>query len=162
MLKTATFKSWEQLKRHIRSGAPTLYFSSQTSTVIPYDFLEERLGVSPEEEYFLGDLSQLPAEMKLLDNGNLQIRGAVSWQQARDFLRPKGRNIKTSPTEELALIGAGAATSATGERCFAFGNLRSQIVRIKYLDHQGEERELFRDKELSIEGVSLQDYQKEF
>ena len=35
------FKNIEELKKHILSDIPTFYFSSATSTVIPYDKLEE-------------------------------------------------------------------------------------------------------------------------
>lgn len=162
MLKKLAFKDQQSLVDHIQTGKPSFYFSSQTSTVVPYDKLEKYLNVSQDQEYFLCDLSRMPSTMELKDNGNLVVRGAVSWKEAREFLRPQGRNIKTAPTEELALITAGAATSATGERCFAFGNLRSQIVRIKYLDWQGKEQRLSREAPLQIEGVDLSAYQQEF
>ncbi|MCO4754815.1 MAG: FAD-binding oxidoreductase [Bacteriovoracaceae bacterium] len=162
MSKKLVFKNKEELAGHIKTHGPSFYFSSQTSTVIPYDKLEQHLGLKDGEEFYLCDLSQMPAKMELLDNGNLQVQGAVSWKDAREFLKSKGRNIKTAPTEELALITAGLATSATGERCFAFGNLRSQVVRLKYFDYQGEEKELFRDKPLEIDGINFDQYREEF
>lgn len=162
MLKKLVFKNKQDLIDHIKSGKPSFYFSSQTSTVIPYDKIEAYLDLKDGEEYYLCDLSQMPAKMELKENGNLVVEGAVSWKEAREFLKPKGRNIKTAPTEELALVTAGAATSCTGERCFAFGNLRSQIERIKFIDFEGNEKELFKDKMLSIDGVDLADYQNEF
>lgn len=162
MIKKLVFKSLDELKAHIKSGKPSFYFSSQTSTVIPYDRLEERLNIPEEQEYCLCDLSQMPPKMELKENGNLLVSGAVNWKQAREFLKPQGRTIKTSPTEELALITAGAATSATGERCFAFGNLRSQIARVVYIGADGEEKELSRDKKLNVQGVDLDAYQREF
>ena len=162
MLKKLAFRHQKDLAEHIKRHLPSFYFSSQTSTVIPYDKLEEYLGVPEMHEYFLCDLSQIPGHMELMQNGNLVVRGAVTWKEAKDFLRTRRRAIKTSPTEELALITAGAATSATGERCFAFGNLRSQIVWIKYLDFNGEEQELSRDRLLDVEGVNLSSYQQEF
>ncbi len=162
MLKKFVPKSVDDIKKQVKLGRPSFYFSSQTSTVIPYDKLEEYLKVPEDEEYYICDLSQMPSHTELLKNGNLLVRGAVSWKDAREYLKANGRNIKTSPTEELALITAGAATSATGERCFAFGNLRSQIARIKFIDHAGEEKELSREKDLEIDGLNLSDYQKEF
>lgn len=162
MLKKAVFKDIQDIKNHVKKGVPSFYFSSQTSTVIPYDKLEEFLGIKEDQEYFICDLSQMPPHMELLQNGNLVVRGAVSWKDARDYLKSKGRTIKTSPTEELALITAGAATSATGERCFAFGNLRSQIARIKFIDYAGKEKELSRENDLKIEGIDLSKYQEEF
>ena len=88
------------------------------------------------------------------------ISGAVSWKDARAFLLANKRDIKTFPTEELALISAGAATSCTGERSFCYGNLRSQIVRIKYLNSNGEQKELLRTNQLKED--YLIEYQKEF
>lgn len=160
-LKQKSFTSEEELINHIKSGAASFYFSSRTSTVVPYDRLEGVFG--DLEEIYLCDLSKLPSDYKLLDNGNLIIRGPLTWQDARIFLKSKGRNIMTSPTEDLALITAGAATSCTGERCFGYGNLRSQIVRIKYWDQEGIERQLSRDKKLPLDFVDgLDKYQKEF
>src|SRR5690606_27783309 len=100
--------------------------------------------------------------MELLPNGNLIVRGAVSWDDARGFLKSKGRNLKTSPTEQLALITAGIATSCTGERCFAFGNMRQQTVRLKYLNYQGEEVELRREEEFKTSSSALRPYQEDF
>tara|TARA_B100001971_G_C18266142_1_gene592675 strand:+ start:3997 stop:5343 length:1347 start_codon:yes stop_codon:yes gene_type:complete len=162
MSKKIVFKNKDELATHIKGHAPSFYFSSQTSTVIPYDKLDEHLKTTNVDNYYLCDLSQMPQEMKLLENGNLYIKGAVSWKDAREFLKAKGRNIKTAPTEELALITAGLATSCTGERCFAFGNLRSQVVRLKYINFEGRELELDSTKDLIIDGVELTLYQKEF
>jgi FAD/FMN-containing dehydrogenase len=160
-LKQKSFTSEQELINHIKSGAASFYFSSRTSTVVPYDRLEGVFG--DLEEIYLCDLSKLPSDYKLLDNGNLIIRGPLTWQDARIFLKSKGRNIMTSPTEDLALITAGAATSCTGERCFGYGNLRSQIVRIKSWDQEGIERQLSRDKKLPLDFVDgLDKYQKEF
>lgn len=156
-LNKFVFKSKEELIEHIKKHQATFYYSSQTSTVIPYDKLEE---IYKDKEFNLGDLSQLPSSMDLLENGNLYIKGPVSWKDAKEFLRTKGRTIKTAPTENLALISAGAATSATGERCFKFGNLRSQIERISYINHNGVEIELKKDNKLPLTD-GLKTYQEE-
>jgi FAD/FMN-containing dehydrogenase len=160
MLKKIVIKSLEDLKVHVQNGVPAFYFSSQTSTVIPYDKIEKYLETN--SEYHMCDLSQMPKSMDLLENGNLIVRGAVNWKDAREYLRPKGRNIKTGPTEELALITAGAATSCTGERCFHFGNLRSQIKRIKYVNFEGIELELHSDKKIDFSSNNLEKYQSDF
>ncbi|WP_408096139.1 FAD-linked oxidase C-terminal domain-containing protein [Peredibacter sp. HCB2-198] len=159
---TKTFYSQEDLVRHLKAHQPSFYFSSKTSTVIPYDKLEALLPWKNDGEYFLCDLSKIPAHMELKENGNLVLRGAVSWEEAKKFLRSKGRNLKTSPTEQLALITAGIATSCTGERCFAFGNMRSQVVRLKYLDFNGEEKELKRNEEFKSASPALAAYQNDF
>lgn len=141
MLNTKSFSTVADLQAHLKGHAPTFYHSSRTSTVIPYDKLEGEL----KGPVLVGDLSKIPAEMRM--NGeNLIIRGAVNWQDADQFLKSHGRAIMTSPTEQLALVLAGIATSCTGERCFAFGNMRQQTVRLKYLDHNGVEHELFSDR----------------
>lgn len=156
-----TFTSEQQLVDHIKSGAKSFYFSSRTSTVVPYDKINNYF--SDIDELYFCDLSKLPSSYELLDNGNLKIRGPLTWQDARIFLKSKGRNIKTSPTEDLALITAGAATSCTGERCFGYGNLRSQIVAIKYWNNIGEEVTLKRENKLADNFVpGLAEYQKEF
>lgn len=153
-------KTKDELVAHIKTHTPSFYFSSQTSTVIPYDKIEQYLETG--SEYFICDLSQLPKDLKLKENGNLIVSGAVSWKDAREYLRPKGRNIMTAPTEELALITAGAATSCTGERCFAFGNLRSQIKLIKYINYKGSEITLESSKKLNYSSETLTAYKNDF
>lgn len=159
---TKTFYSEEDLKSHLKTHAPSFYFSSKTSTVIPYDKIEAMLPWKEESDFFLCDLSKIPSSMELKDNGNLILRGSVSWEEAKKFLTAKGRNLKTSPTEQLALITAGIATSCTGERCFAFGNMRSQVVRLKYLNYDGKEIELKRDENLHSDSSHLNHYKKDF
>lgn len=159
---TKTFYTQDDLARHLKAHQPSFYFSSQTSTVIPYDKLQTLLPWQTEKDYFLCDISKLPTHMEIRANGNLVLRGGVSWEEAKKFLRSQGRNLKTSPTEQLALITAGVATSCTGERCFAFGNMRSQVVRLKYLDYNGEEKEIFRDQPLESTSPYLRPYQADF
>ena len=159
MLKKISFKSNDDLVKHIKTHLPTFYYSSKTSTVIPYEKLEE---IYKDEDFYLGDLSLLPASMNLLENGNLHVKGPVSWKDAKVFLNSKGRNIMTAPTEELALITAGAATSCTGERCFAFGNLRSQIKKIKYLDFNGNEKELLSENSFPHSSQMIEKYNRNF
>lgn len=138
-IKKMKVKNLEALKEHIKSGEATFYFSSQTSTVVPYDKIEAYIG---EVELTMGDLGSMPSHMEINSAGNLIVQGAVSWKDARDYLIPKGYNIMTAPTEDLALVLAGLATSCTGERCFSFGNIRSQVVTLKYVDHNGVEKTL--------------------
>lgn len=156
-------KSQAELAQHIQTHRPSFYTSSKTSTVIPYDFLEEQLlSDDLKQEYYLVDLSQLPGKCDLTKTGNLIVTGAVSWSDARAFLQSKNRNIKTAPTEDLALICAGVSTSATGERCFKFGNLRSQIVRLKYIDFNGDEIELYAENELNIDAPYFKKFQEDY
>jgi FAD/FMN-containing dehydrogenase len=157
-----TFYSQDELIRHLQSHQPSFYYASRTSTVIPYDKLAQLLPWSKEDNYYLCDISKLPSAMELRPDGNLLLRGAVSWEEAKKFLAAHGRNLKTSPTEQLALIPAGVATSCTGERCFAFGNMRSQVVRLKYLDYQGIEQELKREESFPPDAASLKAYQADF
>lgn len=158
-LNKKRFHRISELQEHIKSHTPTFYYSSKTSTVIPYDKIESYIG---DNDLTMGDLSGLPSKMDLLSNGNLVVAGAVNWKDARDFLRSKGRNIMTAPTEDLALVTAGAATSCTGERCFSFGNLRSQITRLQYIDYKGEIRELSETNDFKSKSVHLKNYQEDF
>lgn len=156
---TKTFHQKQDLQGFIASHIPGLYTSSKTSTVIPYELLEENLKPVPNN-FTLCDLSQLPKKLELLSNGNMVVGGGVTWADARSFLESKGRNLKIYPTEVLATITAGVATSCTGERSFGFGNLRKQITRIKYLNFKGEILELFRDRPFSF--LDNKKYNEEF
>lgn len=156
------FYTQEDLSRHLKAHQPSFYYSSKTSTVIPYDKLDSLLPWKKDSEFYLCDLSKLPAHMELKENGNMVLRGAVSWEDAKSFLRSKGRNLKTSPTEQLALVTAGIATSCTGERCFAFGNMRSQVVGIKYLNFEGEEKELKCHEDLKSSSTFFKPYAEDF
>lgn len=156
-MKTKSFYSFPEVVAHLKSGEPTLFHSSQTSTVIPFEKLEGMI----KPNTVLGNLSTIKGSMELLANGNVKVSGFVTWREVKEFCLSKGREIMTSPTEELAGVLAGIATSCTGERSFGFKNLRSQIVELTYLDYQGHERQLFADKKLEC-GVELSAYQKDF
>lgn len=162
-----TFNSPAEISEHLRSGGPTFYHTSRTSTVIPYEVLEEALD-AVDKDVVLGDLSVVKPELSLSDDGKLIVRGAVTWKDAKEFCLSKGREIGTSPTEELAGVLSGLATSCTGERAFGFGTLRNQVVECKYLDHNGDEKTLQRDKKLCDHEFFAQDktllnaYEKSF
>jgi glycolate oxidase len=160
MLIKKAIRTINELKEHIKTHSPSFYYSSQTSTVIPYDKLEQVF--SADKDFTLCDLSQMPTKMTLKENGNLHMLGGVSWKEAREYLKTQGRTIMTAPTEELALISAGAATSCTGERCFKFGNLRSQIVMLKYINHKGEEKTLLKENEIDKSLKHLKTYQEDY
>lgn len=154
---TKSFYSKAELITHIKAGHPTLFHSSQTSTVIPFESIEQHLG----RETILGNLSTLKGSLHLAENGHLQVTGFVTWKEAKEYCRSKGREIMTSPTEELAGVLSGIATSCTGERSFGFKNLRSQIVEVDYLDFEGNEKKLFANKKIET-GFDLKNYQDEF
>lgn len=156
-LTTKTFYRLEEVKAHLKTHQKTFYHSSQTSTVVPYDRLAS---IFKGGEVVIGDLSKLPASMELTPQQDLIIRGAVSWQDAKDYLKARGRNLMTSPTEQLALVSAGVATSCTGERCYSFGTMRSQVKRVQYLDFNGEERELKSPDPLPFTTPHLAQYQE--
>ena len=160
MLKKIIIKNIEDLKKHIKTRKPSLYTSSQTSTVIPYHKINKLLKINKEENYYICDLSQLPKKLKLKNN-ELTVSGAVSWKEANSFLKEKGKSLKTYPTEELALINAGLATSCTGERCFSYGTLRDQVINCKYIDYKGNEIFLTRNKNLQLKSNKYHsEYQK--
>jgi glycolate oxidase len=155
--KTKSFYSWEEVKGHIKAGTPTLYHSSQTSTVIPFEHLAKELNPTT----VLGNLSTIKGSLEFTAEKNLLVKGFVTWKEAKEFCRSHGREIMTSPTEELAGVLAGIATSCTGERSFGFKNLRSQIVELTYIDHDGAEKKLSADKKLNLP-IDLSKYQHDF
>jgi glycolate oxidase len=155
-----SFRSVEELSRHIKNGQPTFYSASKTSTVIPYDKIESSLGDS-FSEFCLGDLSSLESKIELDANENLLIKGPITWKEARAYCRSLGRDVMTAPTEELASILSGLATSATGERCFGLGTLRDQVIWLKYIDNEGNEKVLSADKSLSDHDFFQTDKEKD-
>jgi glycolate oxidase len=160
-LNKITLSSKDELRNHILTKKPTYYYASATSTVIPYDKIESYLNDIDGEEIFWGNLSTMPEHLELDEDGLLTVTGPVCWQDAKAFCRSKGRDIMTSPTEELASILSGLATSATGERCFGFGTLRDQVVEVEYCDQNGEFRKA--SSKNMIQGFdSLSDYQKNY
>jgi FAD/FMN-containing dehydrogenase len=156
-LKKKNFYSKEDLVAHLKCGQPTLFHSSQTSTVIPFEKINEQLGSLT----VLGNLSTIKGHLELTSNKDLRIDGFVTWKEAKEFCRSLGREIMTSPTEELAGVLAGIATSCTGERSVGFGNLRSQIIELDYLNHDGLEIKLASDKLLKLP-FDLENYQNDF
>jgi glycolate oxidase len=156
-MNTKSFYSWPDVVAHLHQGTPTLFHSSQTSTVIPFEKLEGLLG----KETVLGNISTIKGSLELLPEGNLKVSGFVTWKEAKEFCLSHGREIMTSPTEELAGVLAGIATSCTGERSFGFKNLRSQIVEVTYLNFEGQEQKLSATKKLDL-GIDLAAYQQDF
>lgn len=155
--KTKSFYLKKDIIDHIKSGAPTLYHSSQTSTVVPFEKIRGEIG----RETVLGNLSTLKGHLKLINGSDLLIEGFVTWKEAKEFCRSHSREIMTSPTEELAGVLGGIATSCTGERSFGFGNLRSQIIELHYLNYLGEEQVLSAQNKLSLR-IDLKKYQNDF
>jgi len=135
-MKTLYPKSLESLREHVKTHIPTLYVMSKTSTVIAYDLLSESLS-----EQCIVDLSSLPSKIKL-DGEDLSISGAVTWQDAIDFLKGTDREIMTYPTDKSACVLAGLATSCTGEMAFGYGTFRQQVIECEYMDYKGEVNKL--------------------
>ncbi|OUR98545.1 hypothetical protein A9Q84_03790 [Halobacteriovorax marinus] len=160
-LNKLTLKSIADLRSHILSKTPSFYHSSMTSTVIPYDSIESYLSSIGIAEFTMVDLSTMPNFMEINERGELVISGAVTWKDAKAFCRSKGRDIMTSPTEELACILAGFATSATGERFFGFGGLREQVVSLEYCNAKAETCELQATKPIE-DYTDLTEYQKSY
>lgn len=156
-MNTKSFYTNSDVIAHLKTGRATLFHSSQTSTVIPFEKMEGLL----KADTILGNLSTVKGSLEMQANGNLKVNGFVTWKEAKEFCLSKGREIMTSPTEELAGVLAGIATSCTGERSFGFRNLRSQIVELTYLDFDGIEHTLSATKKLEC-GIDLSDYQKDF
>ncbi len=137
-------KTKEHIVLQIETNKPSLYVSSKTSTVIPYEKLSEYI----EGELDIVNLGLMTPEMSFEDD-HFICSGSVNWKDAKSFCEQNGRQIMTYPTEELACILAGVATSCTGERSFGFGTLRDQIVELSYINHEGVEQTLKASNNLS-------------
>lgn len=135
MTETRTIASKKELETLIHSGQPVIFCGSRTSTVIPFHREIPWQGEPP----ILADLSAMPATMDLGSDGQLRVGGGIRWEQAMAYCRARNREIMTAPTEVNACVLAGAATSATGERCFGFGTLRDQIGQLVFMDARGRE-----------------------
>ncbi len=143
-------KNEPELTQHILSGAPSLYLQSRTSTVISYSNIEQ---YAKAEKLTLVDLSQLKSLLEWKDEFSIRVKGAVTWQDIKNFAVIKGRRIMTSPTEELAGVLAGLATSCTGEHAFGYGTLRDQVVSCRFINYKGEKVQL--DKKNGIETTGI-------
>ena len=141
-IKQQFLNSEEELAAILKSKTPILFLGSRTSTVIPYDRLE---GL---DLLMLVDSSKLNPVMAI-ENDLLEVSGAVNWKDAKSYAQAYGRTVMTSPTEELAQILSGVATSCTGERCFGFGTLKDQISELTYMDAAGEVHSLCAEKSIS-------------
>lgn len=152
-----SFSHRDDLRAHILSGVPTLYYGSQTSTVLPFDQLRVNLPALESKDFYFADLSSLPKEMKLIGEDVLEIFGPVTWEEVRGFCHENGLDILVAPTDETATVLAGLATSCTGERSFGFGTLREQVVECAYLNNQGETVILKKEVNLSGNGLCSDD-----
>ncbi|MCB1200106.1 MAG: FAD-binding oxidoreductase [Leptospiraceae bacterium] len=169
-IETRYFKNINDIRDFLKLSKPVFFHGSQTSMVVPYEKIEQFCLQENIDSFLMGDLNQMPPVCEVDDNGVLTIRGSITWKEGREFAQTKGRNILTSPTEELAALLSGIATSCTGERCFGFGTYRDHLIEVTYLDHQGElktlrhenlliDHELFQSEEAR---KLLTDYQKSY
>lgn len=157
-LQRKYFSNVEDLKKFLTEHTPALYVSSGTSTVVPFEALDKVL-----ENSVVADLSGIKGSLSFRNDGELTVKGHVTWKEAKEFCLQHGYEIMTSPTEELAGVLAGIATSCTGERSFGFGNLRSQVIDLVYLDYNGEEKMLSVHNKIKNDlATKLSIYQKEF
>lgn len=166
-MMNTTIYSLDTLKSTILTENPILFTGSRTSTVIPFESFELDAFKEKGLDMLFCDLSQLEGDIFLEDN-ELVVRGAYSWKEAKALCSHKGFSILTSPTEELANILAGIATSATGERSFGHGTLREQVRSLKFMNDKGEIEELsyerpLKDHKLFKNNLDLlEDYQREY
>ena len=149
------FKSIEELKVHIKSSKKTIYVGAKTSTVLPFESLPR--------EMIVGNLACLPKSMALIQD-KLTVKGPVSIKEARSYLRGHGRDLYLWPTDQEAFLLSGLATSATGERSFAYGSQRDQVESIEYMGYEGQLQTLSSEKPIaSLANISpelLQKYQE--
>jgi glycolate oxidase len=151
------------LQNIIIQKSAMIFCGSKTSTVMPFDFLTQYYQNSSITDLSLVQLTKLPKKMLLQEDFSLLIEGPVTWSEARAYLRTQGRDIMTAPTEELALVLSGLATSATGEHSFRYGTLREQVKSLEYMNFKGEVTKLdCINRFENIDDLILDSYQSEF
>lgn len=147
-MKTATPKSLPDLSGHLQSGRPVIFASGRSSTVIPWEKdLSKMLG-----DTLIVDLGSLPKDLEMVGDA-LKVSGPVTWREARAFLRSRGRDLMTFPTEDSAFLLAGIATNATGEHAFSFGPLRRQVEHLCFYNFQGERISLSGHRNIEESGL---------
>jgi FAD/FMN-containing dehydrogenase len=155
------------LQEIIRHSNELIFSSSKTSTVLPFEQISTHY--PSLESSTLVELSTMPPVMEMLPQNEVRVSGAVSWEELDAFLTASGQELLCYPTERCAMVLAGVATSATGERSFGFGPLKEQIVSLKYIDSLGEIQSLSSQDHLACHPlfsrnteamILLQSYQK--
>lgn len=130
--------SLQQLKSEILDRTPCIYISSGTSTVCPYHLIEQAIcRYSTSSEFKILNLSTMPKKIEIRGEF-VYVEGGVTWKELSKVLNQQSRDVMVYPTEELACVLASVATSATGERSFAFGPLREHIEEISFINYLGE------------------------
>lgn len=142
-IKQQFLSSIDELPSVLAQGRSILFLGSRTSTVIPFDHLDQSMG--PSKFPIIIDSSKLSSHLEI-DEEVLCVEGPVNWKEAKSFCQSYGRTVMTSPTEELAQVLSGVATSCTGERCFGFGALRDQIVELDFMNALGVVEKLKSDR----------------
>ncbi|EQC47246.1 FAD-binding oxidoreductase [Bacteriovorax sp. Seq25_V] len=158
LLKIFTPKDLSDLKNILSHSSELLPFGSGTSTVIPFSHKEVIASAGVKA---MVDLSCMPKAMNLLSDEIVEVVGAVSWQELREFLNVQGLEVGCWPTDQSALVLSGLATSATGERCFSRGTLRDHCTEITYLDGEGSIQTLSNNRLIDSELEAYQNAYKE-
>ena len=148
-------KTLEKLQKIIQRKDPMIFLGARTSTVLPLDNQKITKMLAQVQ---LIDLTCLPKSM-VIEGKYVVIRGPVSWKDLRNFLHLKNLEASCWPTDQNALVLAGVATSATGERCFKYGTIRDNVSELKYFDHTGELAALEKKQTLFLDFI---DYKEEY
>lgn len=146
-------KNEQDIIAHIKKEIPSFYLQSKTSTVINYNQIES---FAQDNALTLVDLSQIKAHCEWKDSETIKVKGATKWLDLKNFALTKGRRVMTSPTEELAGVLAGLATSCTGEHAFGYGTLRQQVVSCRFLNQSGDRVQLENHLPMSSLGLDAQ------
>jgi FAD/FMN-containing dehydrogenase len=138
-MQTKHPKNFDELVNCIKQETNILYASAQTSTVIPWARLQELAPTlfADGKVPTIVSLQSLPKKMEMRGE-QIFIEGPISWSEADQFARSHGRRMMTMPTEDLASVLAGLATSCTGEHAFGLGTTREQVVSLTYLNLAGK------------------------
>lgn len=155
-IKEKTVSCVAQLKDFLKSEIPFLIVGSKTATTIGFETWRPELTRL--------SLANMPKEIIYdKDSKEVQLKGPITWEEAKIELARYHRNLACAPTEKSAQVLAGLATSCSGEDCFLHGHLRDQIIEIKFLDYLGNEQILFNNNNEKIQLIDgIEEYAKTF
>jgi len=136
-LKKINLKDWNSVREHIKTHMPAYYTYSGKVPDISVD------------RCTLADLSNIPKKISFRDD-NIIISGPVTWGEISEVLSEKNRTILSFSKEPNLSVAETIINANVDSTFFSGGPLANQIEEIKFLNYQGKEVHLPKNKELML------------